>query len=87
MIAEFEYAHPQFDNPALAAQSQFGRIQGRGGVWYAGAWLGYGFHEDGLTSGVKVALELGGKVDWAFVDHRVAPLSDKAPDAAERAAA
>lgn len=87
VIAEFDYAHPQFDTAALAAQGRFGRIQGRGGVWHAGAWLGYGFHEDGLTSGLKVALALGGKVDWPFVDHRVASLDDLAATAADRAAA
>lgn len=67
----YDYAHPQFDTPSLAAQRQFGRIQGRGGVWYAGAWLGYGFHEDGLTAGLRVALALGGAVAWTFVDHRI----------------
>ena len=67
----YDYAHPQFDTAALASQRQFNRIQGRGGVWYAGAWLGYGFHEDGLTAGLRVALALGGKVPWAFVDHRI----------------
>lgn len=70
-FAAFDYDHPQFDAAALAAQRQFGRIQGRGGVSHAGAWLGYGFHEDGLTSGVKAALALGGEVPWRFVDHRV----------------
>lgn len=75
-FAAFDYEHPQFDTAALAAQRRFGRIQGRGGVWYAGAWLGYGFHEDGVTSGVKAALALGGKVPWMFVDHRVAALSE-----------
>lgn len=72
----WDYEHPQFDTAALAAQRRFGRIQGRGGVWYAGAWLGYGFHEDGVTSGVKAALALGGQVPWAFVDHRVAGLTE-----------
>lgn len=72
----YDYEHPQFDTAALAAQRRFGRIQGRGGVWYAGAWLGYGFHEDGVTSGVKAALALGGKVPWSFVDHRVAAHGD-----------
>lgn len=70
-FAAYDYAHPQFDTPSLAAQRQFGRIQGRGGIWYAGAWLGYGFHEDGLTSGLRVALALGGEVPWSFVDHRI----------------
>ncbi|HLK23919.1 MAG TPA: FAD-dependent oxidoreductase [Caulobacteraceae bacterium] len=64
--------HPQFDAAALAAQRNLGAIQGRGGVWYAGAWLGHGFHEDGLTAGLRVALNLGGRVPWRFVDHRVA---------------
>ena len=67
----FDYDHPQFDTPSLASQRRFGRIQGRGGVWYAGAWLGYGFHEDGLTAGLRVAHALGGSVPWAFVDHRI----------------
>jgi predicted NAD/FAD-binding protein len=71
-FADFDYDHPQFDAPALAAQRRFGRIQGRGGVWYAGAWLGHGFHEDGLTAGLRVALALGGAVPWRFVDHRIA---------------
>jgi predicted NAD/FAD-binding protein len=68
----YDYAHPQFDRAALASQRQFNRIQGRGGVWHAGAWLGYGFHEDGLTSGLRAALALGGQVPWDFVDHRIA---------------
>ncbi|MDO9473370.1 MAG: FAD-dependent oxidoreductase [Caulobacter sp.] len=75
----YDYEHPQFDTAALAAQRRFGRIQGRGGVWYAGAWLGYGFHEDGITSGVKAALALGGQVPWAFVDHRVAAFEAPSP--------
>lgn len=70
-FAAFDYDHPQFDTPSLAAQRRFGRIQGRGGVWYAGAWLGYGFHEDGLTAGVRVAQALGGRAPWDFVDHRI----------------
>jgi len=81
----WDYDHPQFDGPALAAQRRFGAIQGRGGVWYAGAWLGYGFHEDAVTSGVKAALALGGAAPWAFVDHRVAALGEASP--APRAAA
>lgn len=87
VIAEFDYDHPQFDTPALAAQRRIGRIQGRGGVWYAGAWLGYGFHEDGITSGLKVALELGGQVPWTFVDHRVASFEGASTALARAAAA
>ena len=67
----FGCEHPQFDTAALAAQRRIGRIQGRGGIWYAGAWLGHGFHEDGLTAGLRAAVALGGTVPWAFVDHRI----------------
>jgi predicted NAD/FAD-binding protein len=75
----YDYDHPQFDTASLAAQRRFGRVQGRGGVWYAGAWLGYGFHEDGLTAGLRVAHALGGRVPWAFVDHRIAGGPLRAP--------
>lgn len=53
------YDHPVFDHQALAAQSDFGAVQGRRGTWYCGAWLGSGFHEDGLQSGLRVADALG----------------------------
>ena len=51
----FTYEHPLFDADAIAAQSHIWTIQGRGGVWHAGAWLGYGFHEDGIEAGLAVA--------------------------------
>ena len=59
--AEFDYAHPVMDGEAFAAQARMGSIQGRGGVWHAGAWLGYGFHEDGLRAGLNVAAALGAR--------------------------
>jgi uncharacterized protein len=63
----FEYAHPQFDSAALAAQRRLHLIQGLRRTWYCGAYSGYGFHEDGLTSGLEVALRLGGQVPWGDV--------------------
>jgi predicted NAD/FAD-binding protein len=62
--AEFEYMHPVFDGAALEAQSLLPRLQGRDRVWFAGAWTGYGFHEDGMRSGVEVAAALGATVPW-----------------------
>ena len=56
---EASFAHPQFDSAALAAQARLGEIQGRGGVYYAGAWTRYGFHEDGLLSALRVAQSMG----------------------------
>ena len=52
---ETEYVHPQFDLDTLDAQLEIERMQGTGGIWYAGAWLGHGFHEDGFLSAIKIA--------------------------------
>lgn len=46
-------AHPVFDAAALKAQSSIADVQGQGNVWFAGAWMGYGFHEDGLKAAVE----------------------------------
>ena len=64
VIAEFDYAHPIFDAPAIAAQRDLPAVQGEGGVWLAGAWGCYGFHEDGLKSALEVANRLGVLAPW-----------------------
>ncbi|MFI5012628.1 MAG: NAD(P)/FAD-dependent oxidoreductase [Hyphomicrobiales bacterium] len=60
----FSYCHPQYDAAALEAQRQLPRIQGRSRLWFVGAWTGYGFHEDGLVSGLEVAERLGARLSW-----------------------
>ncbi len=62
--AEFSYTHPLYNAAAIRAQSRLEEIQGVRGVWYCGAWTGYGFHEDGFESGLRVAAKLGGSVPW-----------------------
>ena len=53
VFGEWSYEHPQFDAAAIGRPGRScGQIQGRGGVWFAGAWTGFGFHEDGLRSGL-----------------------------------
>ncbi len=64
VLAEFDYAHPIFDGPAIAAQQRLAEIQGEGGIWLAGAWGSYGFHEDGLKSALRVANGLGVRASW-----------------------
>ena len=64
VLAEFDYAHPIFDGPAIAAQQKLAEIQGEGGIWLAGAWGSYGFHEDGLKSALRVANGLGVRASW-----------------------
>ena len=39
-------------------------LQGLGQVYYAGAWCGYGFHEDGLKAGMAAAQALGAHIPW-----------------------
>ncbi len=58
ILAEYDYAHPVFDRAAVAAQARLPLIQGESHVWYCGAWTRYGFHEDGLLSGLTVAKQL-----------------------------
>lgn len=58
------YRHPVFDQAAYDAQRQIKDIQGAGGLWFAGSYLGYGFHEDGLTAGFNVARRLGAVLPW-----------------------
>jgi predicted NAD/FAD-binding protein len=59
------YRHPQFDAAAAAAQLALPGIQGADRLWFAGAWTGWGFHEDGIASAVRVAQGMGVAVPWA----------------------
>lgn len=56
VLGEYDYAHPVFDLAAIKAQSQLSSLQGQQNTWYAGAWMGYGFHEDGFKAGRDAAL-------------------------------
>jgi predicted NAD/FAD-binding protein len=55
VLQEFEYSHPLLDSAAVAAAGGIAQLSGERHTWYAGAWLGYGFHEDGLASAHAVA--------------------------------
>ena len=58
VLGEFDYAHPVFDAAAVAAQARIPSLQGRRDTWFCGAWTRYGFHEDGLLSGLTVAKDM-----------------------------
>ncbi|HRP22984.1 FAD-dependent oxidoreductase [Thauera sp.] len=64
LIRRIEYAHPVFDQGAIDAQAALPGIQGRNRSWFAGAWTGYGFHEDGLKSAIAVVEAMGVEVPW-----------------------
>jgi len=55
---EHVFRHPVFDKAALAAQQSLQDLQGRDGIWFAGAWLRNGFHEDGFASAMRIARRL-----------------------------
>ena len=66
VVAEFDVEHPVFDLAAIGAQRELPRFQGRAHVWYCGAWTRYGFHEDGLMSGLAVVQGL--REQWKLRD-------------------
>lgn len=62
MLRRMRYHHPVYTRAAVAAQSRKAEIQGHRRTWFAGAYWGWGFHEDGMRSAVEVAARLG--VSW-----------------------
>jgi uncharacterized protein len=62
VIRRMRYHHPLYTRAAVAAQSRHAEIQGVKRTWFAGAYWGWGFHEDGIRSAVNVASAFG--VHW-----------------------
>ena len=73
VIGTYEYDHPVFDLAALRAQSELPTIQGQRATWFAGAWMGYGFHEDGLKAGLAAARALLADAGRGPVDQTAPP--------------
>jgi len=63
-FGKYTCEHPQYTRAAFAAQKRLADIQGRRHTWFCGAWTGYGFHEDGLRSGLAVGEALGVFAPW-----------------------
>lgn len=69
IISSHVYHHPHFTEKAIAGWHDLHTIQGKNRTWFCGAWCGNGFHEDGLSSGLAVAEDLGGvKRPWDVQD-------------------
>ncbi|MCB0320454.1 MAG: FAD-dependent oxidoreductase [Bdellovibrionales bacterium] len=56
------YTHPAFTPESIAAQKEIQVRNGTDNTFFCGAYLGYGFHEDGTRSAVEVAKRLGGSL-------------------------
>jgi predicted NAD/FAD-binding protein len=55
ILRTIRYHHPIFSREAVVAQRRHGEISGQNRTHYCGAYWGFGFHEDGVTSGLAVA--------------------------------
>ncbi|MEZ5542435.1 MAG: FAD-dependent oxidoreductase [Pseudomonadota bacterium] len=66
-LRRFHYDHPVFDQQAIDAQARLDGIQGNNRSWFCGAWCGYGFHEDGLKSALRIAGDFGVEAPWPVV--------------------
>ena len=58
VLHEVRFEHPQLDRAAIAAQAELPRLAGAHRTYYAGAYLGFGFHEDALRAGLAAAARL-----------------------------
>jgi len=75
VLCRMQYHHPIYSHASVAAQERKMEIQGRRRIWFAGAYWGWGFHEDGMRSAVEVAAAHG--VRWpAGIETNLAVPSD-----------
>lgn len=81
VIDDVLFQHPQFDASSARGQQDLGLIQGDNRTWFAGAYCGYGFHEDGLQAGLTVAAQLGSPAPW---QNSITPMSPAASVAMRR---
>lgn len=77
--ARYSYTHPTYTPHLISSQPLFQlplptpthpTLQGARNTWFAGAWTGYGFHEDGFTSGAQVAIALGAQPPFEINEAR-----------------
>jgi uncharacterized protein len=62
VLRRMQYEHPIYTHASVAARARKAEVQGQRRTWFAGAYWGWGFHEDGIRSAVEVAAALG--AEW-----------------------
>lgn len=73
VLRRFTYDHPVFDERCVVAQSKVAEVNGTGRVWFCGAWCGFGFHEDGVQSALRVAADFGIESGAVYSSSAVSP--------------
>lgn len=83
VLRRMQYKHPVYTAASVAAQSRKAEIQGRNRTWFAGAYWGWGFHEDGMRSADEVCRQIESlpRSDAPSVLRPGAPASARAPAA------
>jgi uncharacterized protein len=61
VLRRMSYRHPVYTQQSVSAQSRRAEIQGQRSTWFAGAYWGWGFHEDGLRSALEVCAALNSR--------------------------
>ncbi|MDH6167283.1 putative NAD/FAD-binding protein [Variovorax boronicumulans] len=79
VMAEYDYDHPVLDLAAIRAQAAVPTLQGQRNTWFAGAWMGYGFHEDGLKAGIVAAEGLRAQVSASGAPFDALTTATRAP--------
>jgi predicted NAD/FAD-binding protein len=57
----YEFYHPVFDHQSIIGQREIEILQGKNKIWYSGAYLRYGFHEDGIWSAKNIISKMNEK--------------------------
>jgi hypothetical protein len=70
VLRSLRYAHPIYTHASVAARARKSEIQGARRTWFAGAYWGWGFHEDGMRSAAEVASAL--EASWLAPAARLA---------------
>ncbi len=68
IFSKVSYKHPVMNLESFSRQKNIKKIQGRDNIWFTGAWLGNGFHEDGIVSALEVCKHFGNLPQWVFND-------------------
>ena len=72
LFERFEYQHPLYNKDTFNAGMRVEQLQGQRNTWFAGAYLGHGFHEDGLRAGQTVAVEILKRLGFSEGSYREA---------------